>query len=72
MDQEPPVGDRQFRRMAEAVPVPAWSATLDGACDFVNQAWCAHTGLSLDQSLGSGWLAAVHPDDFHLHGWRSQ
>ncbi|MFN7983903.1 MAG: PAS domain S-box protein [Vicinamibacterales bacterium] len=64
MDQtKPPVDDRQFRRMAEAVPVPAWSAALDGSCDFVNRAWCAHTGLSAEASLGWGWLAAVHPDD---------
>ncbi|MBN3873020.1 PAS domain-containing protein [Nostoc sp. JL33] len=28
-----------------------------------NQNWCEYTGLTLEQSLGSGWLTALHPDD---------
>ncbi len=64
MDQtKPPVGDRQILGMAEAVPVPSWLAALDGSCVFVNRAWCAHTGLSVEGSLGWNWLQAVHPDD---------
>lgn len=34
-----------------------------GQCVFVNRAFLDRTGLSMDESLGDGWLRALHPDD---------
>ncbi|MDB5387088.1 MAG: chemotaxis protein methyltransferase CheR, partial [Planctomycetaceae bacterium] len=34
-----------------------------GKCVFVNDKWCALTGLSRQQALGVGWKQAIHPED---------
>ncbi|MDB6068571.1 MAG: multi-sensor signal transduction histidine kinase [Pedosphaera sp.] len=57
------LSEQQYRTLSEAMPVIVCSCTADGACDYVNQKWMDYTGLNLDQSLNSGWLKAMHPDD---------
>jgi PAS domain S-box-containing protein len=60
--QEP--GDvRDIRLVVDTIPTLAWSAGPDGCADFFNQRWLDYTGLSAKQALGSGWEAAIHPDD---------
>jgi len=56
-------GGPHLRNLAEAIPEMVWTAGADGACDFLNQRWCDYTGLTAGKSLGSGWEAALHPDD---------
>ena len=48
---------------ADAVPALVWTSDQDGRCSFVNDAWLAFTGRSLEQELGDGWHEVVHPDD---------
>ncbi len=55
-----------FQTMAEAVPEIIWTADPDGMDDYFNQRWLDYTGLTLEQSRGAGWTAAVHPDDLPL------
>lgn len=55
--------DAHLRAIVDTVPTQIWSARADGAVDFVNRRWVEYTGLSADQAVGSGWAAAVHPDD---------
>ncbi len=55
--------EERYRYLAEAIPQLVWTTNANGECDFFNQNWCEYTGLTLEQSLGSGWLAALHPDD---------
>ncbi|WP_392482343.1 ATP-binding protein [Nostoc sp. C110] len=55
--------EERYRYLAEAIPQLVWTTNANGECDFFNQNWCEYTGLTLKQSLGSGWLAALHPDD---------
>ncbi|WP_416209831.1 ATP-binding protein [Nostoc sp. LEGE 12447] len=55
--------EERYRYLAEAIPQLVWTTDANGECDFFNQNWCEYTGLTLKQSLGSGWLAALHPDD---------
>jgi diguanylate cyclase (GGDEF)-like protein/PAS domain S-box-containing protein len=52
-----------FRTMAETVPQIMWTANPDGAKEFFGSRWHEYSGQSLDEGLGSGWKAAVHPDD---------
>ncbi|BAY27812.1 multi-sensor hybrid histidine kinase [Calothrix sp. NIES-2100] len=55
--------EERYRYLAEAIPQLVWTADANGQCDYFNQKWCNYTGLTLEQSLGSGWVAALHPDD---------
>ncbi|HIK07087.1 MAG TPA: response regulator [Trichormus sp. M33_DOE_039] len=55
--------EERYRYLAEAIPQLVWTANAQGECDYFNQNWCEYTGLTLEQSLGSGWVAALHPDD---------
>ncbi|QIQ85364.1 PAS domain-containing protein [Erythrobacter sp.] len=55
--------ERRFRTLVEGIPQLVWSATPDGKCKWVSPQWTAYTGLSVEDSRGHGWLAAVHPED---------
>ncbi|BCL37707.1 hybrid sensor histidine kinase/response regulator [Nostoc sp. MS1] len=55
--------EERYRYLAEAIPQIVWTANANGECDYFNENWCNYTGLTLEESLGSGWLAALHPDD---------
>lgn len=50
-------------QLIDLLPVMAWTATRDGKVDFVNQQWCAFTGLPRDQLLTGGMVEVLHPDD---------
>ena len=54
---------RQLRDVIETIPAMAWTARPDGSNAFVNRRWAEYTGLSAEGSAGSGWTAAVHPED---------
>ncbi|WGV28863.1 hybrid sensor histidine kinase/response regulator [Halotia branconii] len=55
--------EQRYRYLANAIPQLVWTTNADGQCDYFNQNWYDYTGLTLEQSLGSGWVAALHPDD---------
>ncbi|MEH2413146.1 hybrid sensor histidine kinase/response regulator [Nostoc sp.] len=55
--------EERYRYLAEAIPQLVWTTDANGESDFFNQNWCEYTGLTFEQSLGSGWLAALHPED---------
>lgn len=55
--------ERSFRTLIDSVPQIVWSTDADGAVDFFNARWTERTGMSVEDSLGAGWLAALHPDD---------
>jgi PAS domain S-box-containing protein len=63
---------RELRDVIETIPAVAWSALADGSNAFVNSRWTEFTGLSAEQTAGSGWHAAIHPDDVqrHIDRWR--
>jgi PAS domain S-box-containing protein len=55
--------ERRFKRLVEALPGVAWMSDAMGSVTYINDYWTELTGLTFEQSLGAGWLAAVHPDD---------
>ncbi|MGK7866161.1 PAS domain S-box protein [Falsiroseomonas sp. E2-1-a20] len=55
--------EARVRTLAEGIPQLVWRATRAGELDWVSPQWTAFTGLSLESSLGHGWLEAVHPED---------
>jgi len=64
--------EKELRDVIETIPAVAWSALADGSNSFVNSRWTEFTGLSAEQTSGSGWHAAIHPDDIqrHIDRWR--
>jgi PAS domain S-box-containing protein len=55
--------EQHYRFLTESIPAIVWTALADGRVDYMNSRWLDYTGLSLEQSLGNGWAAGVHPDD---------
>ncbi len=55
--------EEQYRSLAEATPQVVWTTRSDGWIEYVNRRWFEYTGLTLEQSQGSGWTSVLHPDD---------
>ena len=53
----------RFRSLIEGMPQLVWRAEGNGDWTWASPQWQAYTGQSLADSLGSGWLRALHPDD---------
>jgi PAS domain S-box-containing protein len=58
--------EERYRYLAESIPQLVWTADAEGNRDDYNQNWCEYTGLSVAESVGYGWLAALHPDDVEI------
>ena len=63
--------ERYYRFLAESIPQHVWTATPDGALDYVNRQVSDYSGLG-DELLDTGWQKIVHPDDLaeSLERWR--
>jgi two-component system, sensor histidine kinase PdtaS len=61
---EPSASEVRFRTMADHAPVLLWMAGTNGKCEFFNRGWLEFTGRSIEEELGSGWAAGIHPEDF--------
>jgi PAS domain S-box-containing protein len=51
------------RMLAQIAPVGIVQTDADGMCVFANDRWCALTGTTVSEALGTGWSDALHPDD---------
>jgi PAS domain S-box-containing protein len=56
-------GETRFRQLADRSSKPIWMSDANHQFTYVNEPWCAFTGRSLEQELGSGWTVCVHPED---------
>jgi len=52
-----------LRSILDLIPGVVWTALPDGSIDYANQYWLTYTGLTLEETLGTGWASKVHPDD---------
>jgi PAS domain S-box-containing protein len=55
--------EEKFRTLTSLAPVGIYLTDPDGNCQYVNEAWCEMTGLTIDQALGAGWKKGLHIDD---------
>jgi PAS domain S-box-containing protein len=64
--------EKQLRDLIETIPAMAFVTRADGSNEFVSRKWIEFSGLSAEQSAGSGWEKILHPDDVaaHLRKWR--
>jgi PAS domain S-box-containing protein len=57
------VNEERFRLLATSIPQLVFQTRHDGFRTWGSPQWIDFTGLSLDESVGFGWLDAIHPDD---------
>ncbi len=55
--------EAELAAMNAASPLGMFLTDADGFCSQVNERYQELSGLSLLQCLGTGWTAAIHPDD---------
>ncbi len=54
--------ERQFRRLAEAMPQLVWIARGTGEQEYFSARWYAYVGSTFEESR-KGWVHFVHPED---------
>jgi hypothetical protein len=57
---------QRYRFLADAMPQIVWTARPDGFLDHYNERWHNYTGMTLEQTQGSGWGNVLHPEDLQL------
>ncbi len=55
--------EARFRAISDASPLGIFVSDAEGVCIYTNAAYQRISGLSFEQSLGSSWSFAIHPDD---------
>ena len=55
--------EARFRTLSASAPVGIFLTDKTGASVYVNERLLSIAGMTLDEALGLGWTAAIHPDD---------
>lgn len=55
--------EKRYQTLTEISPVGIFRTDAKGSTTYVNPHWSMISGLSSQEAMGDGWLAAVHPDD---------
>ncbi len=55
--------EERFRNVANTAPVMIVLTNANRLSTFFNKTWLDFTGRAIEQELGMGWSAGVHPDD---------
>src|SRR5262249_39656601 len=65
--------EKELRDLIGTIPAMAFATRADGSNEFVSRQWIEFSGLSGEQSRGSGWAATLHPEDReqHLAKWQA-
>jgi PAS domain S-box-containing protein len=64
--------EKELRDVIDTIPAIVWSALPDGSNTYANKHFVEYSGLSAEQTAGSGWQAVIHADDLERHAskWR--
>ena len=64
--------EARFRAISDASPLGIFVADAAGSCVYTNGAYHSISGLTLEQTLGTNWSTAIHPEDRErvLAEWR--
>ena len=67
------LSEARFRAMSDASPLGIFVSDINGECVYTNAAYHTISGLGLEQTLGTNWRTAIHPDDRQrvLLEWRA-
>src|ERR1700733_3574677 len=59
--------EKEFRDLIDTISATVWHALPDGSNIYVNKHSVEYSGVSAEQTVGSGWKAVIHPDDLKRH-----
>src|ERR1700678_1337096 len=59
--------EKELRDVIDTIPATVWSTSPDGSITSVSKHFLEYSGLSAELTAGSGWQAAIHPDDLERH-----
>lgn len=64
--------EERFRAMSDASPLGIFVSDAEGSCIYTNAAYHTISGLTLEETLGTNWSMAIHPEDRErvLAEWR--
>jgi PAS domain S-box-containing protein len=62
--------EQELRDVIDTISATVWSALPDGSNIYVNKHFAEYSGVSADQTVGSGWKSVVHSDDIERHAGR--
>lgn len=57
------LSEARFRAMSDASPLGIVVSDVHGECVYTNDAYHTISGLNLEETLGTNWRQAIHPDD---------
>ena len=57
------VADADLKIVIDTLPAFVWITQPNGAAEYLNMRWIDYTGMGLDEAMGWGWMAAIHPGD---------
>ena len=60
--------EARYRALLELTPQVVCITDPQGNAIYKNRYWYDFSGMTMEQSLGTGWLAAIHPDDMENMG----
>ena len=65
--------EKELRDAIESVPAMVFVALPGPSNIFASRGWREYTGLSSEDTAGSGWQSAVHPEDMerYMEKWRA-
>lgn len=62
-ERELQLSEERFRTLCSHAPVGIYVNDAQGNCTYVNEMCASLLGMSQDDAIGSGWSAALHPED---------
>jgi PAS domain S-box-containing protein len=64
--------EKRLRDVVETIPAMTFTTLSNGSFTFINKRWTEYTGLSVEETSGTGWMRVVHPEDISSHSekWR--
>jgi PAS domain S-box-containing protein len=57
--------EQRFRLVANSAPVLIWMSGVDKLRTYFNAPWLEFTGRSIQEEVGNGWSAGIHPADLN-------
>lgn len=55
--------EQRYQTIATISPVGIYRTDASGKVLYVNEYWCKMAGMTQNQALENGWIAALHPED---------